>query len=252
MLPRFCSSPRFVSLPPLPCSFLALARLSFPTAWSCHGGSQRSDIIPAAGRSVGESRLRTAVILTLTTTLTVGLSSTPCSRRESVRHPTYNYSQSCPLAPVRRRKTPLRTRQRGGSRVSRLKARPQHPPNFSDRFVSYSDVLLFVAVWLIRWRKNSFWLGRKARSQDDIYYLAHSSLPYSFSIVLLCLGLQGFAWCAPGPSKLKHPMTNGRLQGHVQDSKPHTGTHDDLLGQLVLDPRSSWRHLELLHNGNSL
>ncbi|KWU44554.1 hypothetical protein RHOSPDRAFT_33881 [Rhodotorula sp. JG-1b] len=63
------------------------------------------------------------------------------------------------------------------------------------------DVLLFVAVWFIRWRKNSFWLVRKATSQDEVYYLAHSSLPYSGLNILMCLGLQGFAWCMYSQAK---------------------------------------------------
>ncbi|GAA5872408.1 hypothetical protein JCM3774_004512 [Rhodotorula dairenensis] len=57
------------------------------------------------------------------------------------------------------------------------------------------DVLLYVAVWVIRLRKNSFWLVRKAQSQDNVYWVAHSSLLYSCLSVLMCLGLQGYAWC---------------------------------------------------------
>ena len=104
----------------------SLSLVALPTATGYHGGSQRSDIVPAAGRSVGELRSSTAVILTLTTTLTVRLSSAARSRRESVRHPPYGHSRSCPLASVRRRKAPLHTRQRGGSRVSRVKWHGAH------------------------------------------------------------------------------------------------------------------------------
>ncbi|GAA5984810.1 hypothetical protein JCM10908_003516 [Rhodotorula pacifica] len=57
------------------------------------------------------------------------------------------------------------------------------------------DVLLIIAVWLVRWRKHSFWLIRKARSQDKTYFLAHSSLLYSCATVLMCIGMQGYAWC---------------------------------------------------------
>ncbi|GAA5863116.1 hypothetical protein JCM3774_001426 [Rhodotorula dairenensis] len=70
------------------------------------------------------------------------------------------------------------------------------------------DVIIFVAAWFIRWRKNLFWLVRKARSQDKMYYLAHSSLPYSFLNVLMCLGLQGYAWCMyNGASGTAVPMS---------------------------------------------
>lgn len=113
-------------------------------------------------------------------------------------------------------------------------------------------MLLFVSVWFIRWRKNSFWLVRKATSQDEVYYLAHSSLPYSGLNVLMCLGLQGFAWYVCDAFNAARSCADILLQVHVRAGERPTGTCVPLLDKSVLGPRSSRPDLELLRNGNSL
>ncbi|TKA53585.1 hypothetical protein B0A53_03876 [Rhodotorula sp. CCFEE 5036] len=90
------------------------------------------------------------------------------------------------------------------------------------------DVLLFVSVWFIRWRKNSFWLVRKATSQDEVYYLAHSSLPYSGLNVLMCLSLQGFAWRAA--DRYLHVL---HLRSYADKRAPRFASPWVLLGSFI-------------------
>ncbi|GAA6013366.1 hypothetical protein JCM10207_000870 [Rhodosporidiobolus poonsookiae] len=57
--------------------------------------------------------------------------------------------------------------------------------------LAFAQLLLFVSVWIIRWRKKAYWLARWAKVQDSTYLLFHIDNASSLCIEAQLLALQG-------------------------------------------------------------
>ncbi|GAA5886524.1 hypothetical protein JCM6882_001673 [Rhodosporidiobolus microsporus] len=55
-------------------------------------------------------------------------------------------------------------------------------------------LLLYVAVWIIRYRKGTFWLMRFTRAGDERYLLFHYQNAWSVVASLMLLAFQGYVW----------------------------------------------------------
>ncbi|GAA6006308.1 hypothetical protein JCM10207_000599 [Rhodosporidiobolus poonsookiae] len=68
------------------------------------------------------------------------------------------------------------------------------PILLTSSVVAALDILVYIAVWIVRWRRGTYWLFRIARAGGQPYLLFHLSHAWTLLATVMLVVMEGYIW----------------------------------------------------------